>query len=444
MLEWLERRRNDIFPSGSLRARLAKGISWSLVGTVILRGLKLTAFVAAARLLGQVGFGELGMINSTVGMFGIFAGMGLGLTATKHVAELRTKDPGRTGRILGLSMWAALVSGGAISLVLFAIAPLLAARVLNAPHLADELRLGCGLLFFNALNGAQLGALSGFEAFKTVARVNLVPGLLSIPMMVVGILLLGLPGAVGAMVLLAATGCWINQRALRQECRSAGVIIKYRGIRPEWGVLWQFSLPAFLSDALLAPVTWAANAMLVNQPNGYAEMGLFNAAWQWRGFAVFIPKDLRKVMLPVLSSLYGEQDVQGYRKAFWGNLAAVLAVGLAVAVPIVLASRVIMSAYGAGFSEGANVLVVLVLGAVLPASTAVVLAAISSMGKMWYVFLLNCSWTLALVLFTPLFVTRGAFGLSLAHLLSYATHFSVSCYVFMTLNRSIFKGRRSN
>jgi O-antigen/teichoic acid export membrane protein len=81
--------------------RLARGVFWSMAGAMISRGLMLVATVAVARLLGKTGYGELGMIQSTVGMFGVFAGFGLGLTATKHVAELRQSDPIRAGRILG-------------------------------------------------------------------------------------------------------------------------------------------------------------------------------------------------------------------------------------------------------------------------------------------------------------------------------------------------------
>jgi O-antigen/teichoic acid export membrane protein len=54
-------------------------------------------------MLGKTGYGELGMIQTTVGMFGVFAGFGLGVTATKHVAEFRRSDPARAGRIIGLS-----------------------------------------------------------------------------------------------------------------------------------------------------------------------------------------------------------------------------------------------------------------------------------------------------------------------------------------------------
>jgi len=56
---------------------------WSMAGAVISRGLMLVASIFVARMLGKTGFGELGMIQSTVGMFGVFAGFGLGLNCNK-------------------------------------------------------------------------------------------------------------------------------------------------------------------------------------------------------------------------------------------------------------------------------------------------------------------------------------------------------------------------
>ena len=100
-------------PKDSLRARFAKGAFWSLVGAVLAQGLGLGASIVTARILGKVGFGELGMIRSTVGMFGVFAGLGLGLTATKHVAEFRSNHPEKAGRVIGLSAIVATFSGAA-------------------------------------------------------------------------------------------------------------------------------------------------------------------------------------------------------------------------------------------------------------------------------------------------------------------------------------------
>jgi hypothetical protein len=47
-----------------------------------------------------------------------------------------------------------------------------------------------------------------------------------------------------------------------------------------------------MSGATVTPKTWAANASLVNQPNGYAELGLFNTANQFRMIILYIPNIL--------------------------------------------------------------------------------------------------------------------------------------------------------
>src|SRR5204862_3545436 len=96
--------------SSSLGYRLAHGAFWSLAATALSRALALAASVLTARLLGKAGFGEYGVLSSTVLTFQAFSSLGLAMTATKYVAELRHVDRARTGRILGLSV---VVSTGA-------------------------------------------------------------------------------------------------------------------------------------------------------------------------------------------------------------------------------------------------------------------------------------------------------------------------------------------
>ena len=64
--------------SSSTGARLARGVFWSFAGTAISRGLVLAATVIVARVLGTAEFGELGMIQSTVGMLGVLQALDLG------------------------------------------------------------------------------------------------------------------------------------------------------------------------------------------------------------------------------------------------------------------------------------------------------------------------------------------------------------------------------
>ena len=237
----------DRIEASPIGSRLARGVFWSMAGSIISRGLMLCATILVARILGKTVYGELGMIQSTVGMFGVFAGFGLGLTATKHVAEFRLKDPERAGRIIGLSSLFAILTGGLMALGLFIFAPWLAANTINAPHLSGVLRIGALILLINALNGAQTGALAGFEAFKTIAYVNLFIGLISFPILVAGAYLGGLTGAVWALVINLGFNWLINHLALRNEAQRYNVPFTFRGCVSEWPVLWKFSMPAAIS-----------------------------------------------------------------------------------------------------------------------------------------------------------------------------------------------------
>lgn len=397
---WATHTRAIVLPRGSLGARFARGAFWSLVGTVISQGLGVAASVVTARLLGKVVFGQLGMINSTIGMFGVLAGLGLGLTATKYVAEFRVKDPDRAGKILGLSQLTSLLSGGTVALLLFAFAPVLAARTLNAPHLVNELRLGCGLLFLNALNGAQTGALAGFEAFKTIAQVNLARGLLNFPVMIAGVWIFGLPGAVGAMVVVAAAGWLINHLSLRRECDRASVPVTYRGVSSELRVLGEFSFPASLSGAMVGPILWLANVILANQPGGYGELGLISAANQWRTATMMLPALLCNAALPILSAEQGkENDPAGYGKVMDVTQSLSILFAVPLSTLIMFLGHWIMGLYGPDFSDGTPVLLGVMFGITISAIGSAAGAGIIAKGMMWFGTLQNLTWGAVLLAF---------------------------------------------
>jgi O-antigen/teichoic acid export membrane protein len=404
--------------------RLARGIFWSVAGSVISRGLMLCATVLVARMLGKTVYGELGMVQSTIGMFGVFAGFGLGMTATKHVAEFRRCDPERAGRIIGISGLFAMLTGGLMALGMLILAPWLAECTISAPHLDGVLRIGALILFISALNGAQTGALSGFEAFKTIAHVNLFIGLISFPILVTGAWFGGLTGAIWALAINLGFNWLINHLALRKVARRYSVPFTLTGCCREWPVLWKFSLPAALSGALVGPVNWACGALLVNQADGYAEMGLFSAANQWRIAVLFIPGMLGQVLLPLLSNLNGESAGLKYQKVLVLNVFLNFGIALAAVLPLVLLANYVMSAYGPGFEKGAGVLRILSGSAVLVAVNSVVGQSISSRGKMWVGFTFNALWGVVLLTTASILLHKGygAFGLAYATLIAYILH----------------------
>jgi len=420
-------------------SRISRGVFWSIAGAVISRGLMLCASVLVARILGKTVYGELGIIQATVGMFGVFAGFGLGLTATKHVAEYRKTDPERAGRIIGLSGIFASGTGGLMALGLLLFAPWLAEHTINAPHLTGALRIGALILLINALNGAQTGALSGLEAFKTIAGVNLFVGLISFPILVAGAYFGGLSGAIWALAINFGINWLLNHIALNKEARQCGVPLTFRNCSRELSVLWKFSLPAALSGALVGPANWACSALLVNQPSGYAEMGLFNAANRWLMAILFIPSMIQQVILPLLSNLNEESTGQQYRKVLVLNIFLSFGVALVIVLPLVLFAHFIMSAYGPGFENGTDVLRVLAFSGLLVAANNVVGQAIISKGKMWVGFTFNALWAIAYLSTTSILLHKGygALGLAWATLIAYVLHTGwQSVYLAAVLRRS--------
>src|SRR4030095_9246929 len=94
------------FVDGQTLRELIRGAFWALCGSLTSRVLALGAAIIAARILGKEVYGELGIVQSTLSMFGTLAGFGLGTTAMKYVAEHRSKDPAKAGRIIAL--WSVL------------------------------------------------------------------------------------------------------------------------------------------------------------------------------------------------------------------------------------------------------------------------------------------------------------------------------------------------
>jgi O-antigen/teichoic acid export membrane protein len=288
--------------------------------------------------------------------------------------------------------------------------------------LADELRIASILLFFSAVNGAQTGVLSGFEAFRTIARINLARGLVTFPVTVGLVLLWRLPGAIWALAVTAALTCFWSQLRLRQHCAALGIRPRFSGAWRERRVLWTFSIPAFLSGALVGPVTWVANNILVNQPGGYAEMGVLSAASQWRNAVVFLPSLLSQPLLSILSNV-GATDRGSFGKLLRANVLLAFAISSAVAAPIILGASWIMSAYGPGFRGGRPVLIVLVLATVISVTAGVIGQAIAGLDRMWWGLALNLVWAVVMLAAAIFLVPRhGALGVALALLGSYVAH----------------------
>ena len=202
----------------SLRQRIVSGAVWSIVGAGLASGLTMVSNVVCARFLGATRFGELAIVLATTNLFTTLLASGLGMTATRFVAEHRNSDPQRAGTVVGLSWVTSIVVGAATALLVVLFAPWLSRGILGAAGLAGAVSLGAVVMFFAALNGSQVGALSGLEAFNWVALGNLVRGIAIVVFVTAGAAWDGVSGALLGYIAVGAATAVFYQFAIRRKC----------------------------------------------------------------------------------------------------------------------------------------------------------------------------------------------------------------------------------
>jgi O-antigen/teichoic acid export membrane protein len=404
--------------------RLARGAFWSLLGGVGSRIFSMVSTIIVARLLGREGYGELGMVQSTMGLFGVLAGFGLGYATTKYIAEFKYKDPAKASRILNLNLFFSLLISGLMMVVCMAMSSWLARTSLNRPELDGLLAAGSILLFISAIGGVLSATLSGYEAFPQIAKINIIQGavtpLTSIPL----VWFYGVQGAIASLTISAALGVFLCSRAIKYESLKHDISLTFnRSVWSEWPVLWHFALPAMASGVMFAPVTWISNLILVNQPSGYSELGLFNAANQWRLLIIFLPALLSSAMLPVLSETHGKADQSDFRKTVALNFSTIWILALPLTVMVVILGKPLAAIFGKQFIGAESIIVILMLGVFLYVVNSPVGTALAAAGKMWVGTLMNLGWGVVLILSSLMLVPRlGGQGLAIAYLISYLFH----------------------
>lgn len=405
-----------------LLRRFLYGACWSGLATFTARFLVLLSTIYVARTLGREPMGQFGAVQTTMGLFGVFAGCGLGVATTRFVAELRHTDPVRTGRIILCSLGTATVLGGLCAVLCWCLSSWLAWNVLAAPELTKPLQVGSVLIFCHTLQGVQAAALTGFEAFRANSLLQIVGGLGTFCGVVIGVRWGGVTGAVAALSTASAFQAVLGQVVLRTVIRAEAIPLLTGESWSETLKLLRFSLPLALSSLTVLPTEWLVTACLVNQPGGYGQLGLYSAACQWFNALLLIPMVVGQAALPVLSERWGRGDRRGFQRLMF--LAMLSNVGLIfplVAVGWSL-SDWLMTRNGAAFAEGAGVLCVLLSATLVVAVQTPVGNSLQAAGRTGVSLSMNLAWATTYFVLATLWISAGAWGVAWARLVAYGAH----------------------
>lgn len=378
--------------------------------------------IIVAKSLGAEVYGQFGIIQSTIGVMAIIGGLGLGLSGTRYMAELRDDDKTRGGNIWALFNVLSFISGGVMTLLVAMNSSWISEALLKAPELSPALSLSSLLLIIGAYSSVQTGMLSGFEDFRSIARVAAVQGVSTLLLSVPGVLLFDLVGAIGAIVFGQFIGLLLTIRALREVSTKWRVRASYRGAVSEVRVLWLTAFPLMLSGVMVAPVMWGANySLIVYSDKGYYELGLFVAANNWRVMLVTLSTVLGGVLTPILANSLrkGELGLEELNMLLgWFSVTL-------IAIPLMVVPDFVVMLYGGDYNnqQFKDALSLMLLSACVIAYKSGVARKLIVNNRMWFSLASNFLWSLIFVALLYVFRGLGAYGVSLAFAISHGLNF---------------------
>ena len=417
--EWITKSNSD------LGRRFVSGSFWSLVSTLFVKSAAIAQAVLLARMLGIVGFGEWGIVLSTLATVGVFANFGLATAATKHVAECWRSRPEQLGALLGLLWLVAVGTGFFVFLGMFSFAEQIAEKLLRASHLAGAIMMAGFIVWLDAMTGIFQGVLAGFERFQKLATINSISALLGFSLVVILAYINGLEGAVsGLLITSTLTTCTMGIHTTRVLYRY-GVTICFSHCWHAWRSLLSIAMPTMLASLMTIPIYWVAQVVLVQQVGGYEEMGGYQAGNQWRTVVILFPTLMLSSFLPIISSLLTtnpERILEIQRRALF--FVAVFSGGVAILISIL--SPWLMAFYGDSFQRFQWVMVILAFKGSIEACNAVLMNTIVATGRAWFLLISNAIFGALVIagsfLLTPRYL---ALGLAITLLISQGVHLAV-------------------
>lgn len=404
-----------------------KNSVWSLIGTVISKGLMFLAWMFVANTLGKTVNGEIGVLRSTLSLFISLIGTGFGVTLTKFLPKHRFSDSEKVNKIISLTFLSSVILGLIISFFYFFLSPWLANDILLAPHLLFVIRLNTVLLFFSILNGVALGFLQGFEKFKELVLVNTVFGVILFVSLYVGAIKYQIEGVFSGFILATIVGLIVSLYYIIQVFKEHSITLTNNFFGEIW-IIKHFTIPAILSGVAVIPFKWGLETLLVRQEQGYSEMGLFAAIFLFHNLLLM---GVNTLNAPLIISMTKNQN---NKKIGQINLILPWVIGFIAMLPVLFFPNILGVFLKADYINDENFNYTTYMVAII---TILVLFK-NGMSRimivhdlMWFSFVSNLIWGLTLVSTFFFIEIKNAVTMALSYVLAYLINILIVIPVYV-------------
>lgn len=338
----------------SLLKKILNSSFWLLVGNSIGRLSIFLINIVATRLLSQETFGQFMMVRSTVSMIeGVVSGP-LGSPMIKRVAEVSHQNKEYLKTVITTLFIINIIIAVILMIFLLILSPVIVNKFfLGVQNLIPALYAGALLLVSTTLATMVQSILIGLEEYKKLAFASIVSSLIVFPIIVFLIYKFALIGAVIGIACYFMFDFIIKYFQLRKLYKGNFFVIDMKFFFQESKNILIFSLPLFFSVIINSIAFWYARVLLVNTHNGFTEIAIFDAAFQWLTIIMIITGATTSIALPMLSKA-NEKDHKN--TIFNVSLLINLFFSIVLALIFIFFSKDVMSIYGSNYIKGYNIL----------------------------------------------------------------------------------------
>lgn len=418
-----------------LSNQLLKDSFWAVWGNSLGYAFFLLSGIIIARFLGKDLYGEYGLVKTTMFQLAAFSTLGLGYTSTKFIAEYRSKNDAHLLSITKASIRITLYTSTALAIIfLIGAEPL--SRFINEPTMVMPFRTLGIIIILRAVGTTQIGLLSGYGDFKSVAINNVISGFFMLVACVPLTYCWSLKGSLLSLLLSQVLILVLNYRSTRKIRRA----LPSQQSTPFYKKLIVFSIPVTLQEFTFALRYWFG-LILITKYASKGEVGLYTAAALWQSIILFIPSFLSNVVLSHLSYLTSDpqKQVKTVNKMLLINI-------LCTVVPLVfviLFADWITVLYGPTFTGLAIVIDVLGFAAIFNCCANVISAEMIAENRIWALSIARCTRDLLMLFIVYLVLSRStvmaaAYTYSMIEAVCFAVFFLfIYAYYLITIKRRI-------
>lgn len=319
---------------------ILKGAAWVSLYTGLYRVATLLVSIITAQLLDVTNFGKVSILQSTGSLFIMFSSMGLGTVAIKLVAEKNTKY---VNSLMLINFILCLIAASTI----FIFSHQIALEIYQDSSLEPLLKAVIPFIFFSGITQIQSSILAGKEEYSTIAKINVLVGVLSLILIFIMVKKFGVYGWVYGLSMLELIKLIAFQFIIRKRLNHNIQMPSHSNIVH----VGKLAFPIALSALFILPVNWLLTRELLLH-TGYRDVALLNISDQWIAVLIFFPIAIGNAMLPIMSKM---QNILDRKRISDLALGLNLILSIVCAVPIIFLAEYLLGFYGTSYISGADV-----------------------------------------------------------------------------------------